>query len=144
MNDAGDLGASVSYLYSTGGNIASTYCSSKDTCGTDPGDGPANDEGDGVRRRATDCGTNLKEQDAGKEGVLDGVEGIYLAVKQLKGAAGEQVGTIVPTHIGKGVEFIGDARDGLKEIRVSVKSKSICVVFAYAGVIGSVGYVPLR
>nr|POE94413.1 hypothetical protein CFP56_16653 [Quercus suber] len=75
-------------------------------------DGTADDQGIGVGRSSADCGTDLEDEDADQEDPLDGEVGIELAKGQLEGTGRQQIGTAVPAHVARGLELVGDARDG--------------------------------
>ncbi len=58
---------------------------------------------------------DLKEEDAQKENPFGVVEGVDSAVDELKGTAGEQVGTCIPPNIVDRVEVVRDLGDGGSE-----------------------------
>lgn len=85
----------------------------EDAGGAHAGNGAAHDEDGRARGGAADGGADLEQQDGGHEGQLHREEGVDLAKHQLEGGRREQVGRAVPAHVGQGVEFISDARNGL-------------------------------
>ena len=71
----------------------------------------ANDEGGGIGSSAAYCRTNFEQGDGVEEDPLGVVKGVDSAHEELEGAAGEHVGTGIPSDVVEGVELIGDCRD---------------------------------
>ena len=78
-----------------------THRSREDAGGANSGNGPADDEGHRVGRRAADGRADFEEKDAGEEDDLDRVEGVDLAKEQLEGARCQQVRAAVPADVGE-------------------------------------------
>lgn len=86
-------------------------------------DGPTNYKNHGIRRNAADETPELKCSHGAKERPFDIKEGEYPSICRLKSTGGDEISATIPANVGVGVEFIGNARNGL-ESNVSPRNRT--------------------